>query len=51
MKSHYKQAQVSERTEHKPEPSLLGTFASVLLVGLFLVISWVAVFLLFISRQ
>ncbi|WP_082595962.1 cytochrome c oxidase subunit 2A [Paenibacillus sp. Soil750] len=51
MNGHHKHTHASERTEHKPEPSLRGTFASVLVVGLFLVISWVAVFLLFISRQ
>jgi len=33
------------------EPSLRGTFAAVLLLGVFLAVSWVAVFVLFISRQ
>ncbi|NOU89730.1 cytochrome c oxidase subunit 2A [Paenibacillus sp. LMG 31460] len=33
------------------EPVLKGTFASVMLLGAFLAITWVAVFLLFLYRQ
>ncbi|MEW9702193.1 cytochrome c oxidase subunit 2A [Paenibacillus sp. SI8] len=33
------------------EPALKGTFAAVMLLGAFLVISWVAVFVLFLVRQ
>lgn len=33
------------------EPALNGTFAAVLLLGTFLAISWLAVFLLFLYRQ
>lgn len=32
------------------EESLKGTFVSVMLLGLFLVLSWVGMFLLFIAR-
>lgn len=33
------------------EVSLKGTFASVMLLGAFLALTWVAVFVLYISRQ
>jgi|GEM_PF-3911335 len=33
------------------EPALKGTFAAVLLLGGFLAMTWLAVFLLFLSRQ
>ncbi|MEK8127584.1 cytochrome c oxidase subunit 2A [Paenibacillus filicis] len=48
--------QDTERHVEKPaqetrnEPVLKGAFASVMLLGLFLVISWVGVFLLFLAR-
>ncbi|SHF55556.1 cytochrome C oxidase subunit II [Ornithinibacillus halophilus] len=32
------------------EPNLKGTFVSVMLLGAFLVLSWVGVFILFIGR-
>ncbi|WP_085992067.1 cytochrome c oxidase subunit 2A [Oceanobacillus senegalensis] len=32
------------------EPNLKGTLTSVTFVGLFIVVSWVAVFMLFLSR-
>lgn len=51
MSSRKKDAQGSEINKTDHEPSLNGTFASVLLLGFFLVISWVAVFILFLSRQ
>ncbi|UUZ85017.1 cytochrome c oxidase subunit 2A [Paenibacillus sp. P26] len=34
----------------RKEPSLKGTFASVLLLGAFVAATWVLVFVLFISR-
>nr|WP_080874410.1 cytochrome C oxidase subunit II [Oceanobacillus timonensis] len=34
----------------KPEPNLKGTFFSVITIGVIIVISWVAVLLLFLSR-
>ncbi|WP_163969817.1 cytochrome c oxidase subunit 2A [Oceanobacillus halotolerans] len=34
----------------KKEPELKGTLISVFLVGAFIVISWIGVFVLFISR-
>jgi|UPI0002E3F1A6 hypothetical protein len=37
-------------TPKKEEPILKGTFVSVLLVGVFIIVSWVAVYLLFILR-
>ncbi|UKS25502.1 cytochrome c oxidase subunit 2A [Paenibacillus sp. HWE-109] len=40
-----------ERNNTEQEPILRGTFASVLLLGLFLLVSWVIIFVLFISRQ
>ncbi|MCD1261017.1 cytochrome c oxidase subunit 2A [Paenibacillus athensensis] len=33
------------------EPSLRGTFAAVLLLGVFVAVTWVAVFVLFMARQ
>ncbi|WP_148302657.1 cytochrome c oxidase subunit 2A [Caldalkalibacillus mannanilyticus] len=39
------------QTPIKDEPSLKGAFVSVMLLGGFLVLSWVAVFYLFISRN
>ncbi|CAM3428613.1 cytochrome c oxidase subunit 2A [Marinicrinis lubricantis] len=33
------------------EPSLKGTFVSVMLLGGFLILSWVLVFMLFIARN
>ncbi|WP_019532887.1 cytochrome c oxidase subunit 2A [Paenibacillus ginsengihumi] len=45
-------AKASERAETgaATEPVLKGTFASVMLLGLFLLLSWIAVFALFIAR-
>ncbi|GAX88510.1 cytochrome c oxidase subunit 2A [Effusibacillus lacus] len=37
-------------TEEK-EPSLKGTFASVMLLGTFIALSWLGVFFLFLSRN
>ncbi|AIF43611.1 hypothetical protein [Virgibacillus sp. SK37] len=37
-------------TPKKEEPILKGTFISVLFVGVFIILSWVAVYLLFILR-
>ncbi|MCM2604957.1 cytochrome c oxidase subunit 2A [Rossellomorea marisflavi] len=34
----------------KRDSSLQGTFVSVLVLGLFLAVSWIGVFLLFMSR-
>ncbi|MFD1413822.1 cytochrome c oxidase subunit 2A [Oceanobacillus jeddahense] len=34
----------------KPEPNLKGTFFSVITIGVIILISWFAVFLLFLSR-
>lgn len=33
------------------EPSLKGTLVSVFLVGAFIVVTWTAAFMLFVSRQ
>ncbi|NQD64544.1 cytochrome c oxidase subunit 2A [Bacillus haikouensis] len=38
------------RTKVEDQGSLKGTFTSVLLLGGFLILSWVGVFLLFIKR-
>lgn len=35
----------------KQEPGLKGTFASVLLLGAFIAIGWIGVFLLFVARN
>lgn len=40
-----------DNNKEKAEPVLNGTFAAVLLLGAFLIASWVAVYLLFISRN
>jgi hypothetical protein len=37
-------------THDEKEPDLRGTFISVLLVGLFIIVSWVLVYALFIIR-
>ena len=37
-------------THDKKEPDLRGTFISVLLVGLFIIVSWILVYALFIVR-
>ncbi|MEC5422510.1 cytochrome c oxidase subunit 2A [Virgibacillus sp. C22-A2] len=34
----------------KEEPNLKGTFISVMLIGLFIIVSWAGVFALFIGR-
>lgn len=36
---------------HQEETSLKGTFVSVMLLGAFVLMSWVGVFILFIERQ
>ena len=35
----------------KDEPSLKGTFVSVLLLGAFILVSWLGVFVLYIARN
>ncbi|MBD3919630.1 cytochrome c oxidase subunit 2A [Paenibacillus sp. PR3] len=35
----------------KKEPGLSGTFVSVLILGAFIAISWIGVFVLFIARN
>ena len=44
--------QINQKTQIKVEDSssLKGTFASVLILGGFLVLTWLGVFLLFINR-
>jgi hypothetical protein len=37
--------------EMKKEPALKGTFAAVMLLGAFIAISWIGVFVLFVSRN
>ncbi|MEG9297931.1 cytochrome c oxidase subunit 2A [Mangrovibacillus sp. Mu-81] len=37
-------------TKVEDQSSLKGTFTSVLLLGVFLVLSWIGVFILFINR-
>jgi len=39
-----------EKTHEEKEPDLRCTFISVLLVGLFIIVSWVLVYALFIIR-
>jgi len=39
------------QTSIKDDPSLMGTFISVMLLGGILVLSWASVFYLFISRN
>ncbi|MBO9606829.1 MAG: cytochrome c oxidase subunit 2A [Paenibacillaceae bacterium] len=43
--------QHAEERERGGEPALKGTFVSVMLLGAFLIASWVAVFVLFATRQ
>ncbi|TJY41141.1 cytochrome c oxidase subunit 2A [Cohnella pontilimi] len=37
--------------QKKQEPVLKGTFAAVLLLGAFIAISWIGVFLIFMTRN
>ncbi|MFD2045824.1 cytochrome c oxidase subunit 2A [Ornithinibacillus salinisoli] len=39
-----------EATRKKENPSLKGTFISVMLLGAFLILTWVGAFTLFLSR-
>lgn len=40
-----------EKNIHREEHSLKGTFVSVMMLGGFLVLSWLSVFILFIFRN
>ncbi|MGE5702567.1 MAG: cytochrome c oxidase subunit 2A [Clostridia bacterium] len=40
-----------KRDDHEKESSLKGTLVSVLFLGAFIVVTWVAVFNLFLERQ
>ncbi|WP_027091311.1 hypothetical protein [Cohnella thermotolerans] len=40
-----------EKPANAGEPSLKGTFASVMLLGAFLVVTWVSVFVLYVHRN
>lgn len=42
---------MSKPDERKEEPSLKGTFASVMLLGAFIVLTWIGVFALFMARN
>lgn len=42
--------QKSNYNRKKSDPNLKGTFISVLLLGVFLIVSWVGVYVLFIIR-
>jgi hypothetical protein len=44
------QRRQKEKVEVKKEKELLGTLLSVIGVGLFIVLSWAAVYLLYLSR-
>lgn len=44
-------AGMPKEQEQKKEPALRGTFASVMLLGAFIVVTWAAVFVLFLVRQ
>jgi len=46
-----RQTEIEAVGKREEESSLKGTFMSVMLLGAFILISWVAVFLLFIERQ
>ncbi len=49
--SEKKQEQHELHEQHeKEEPKLHGAFASVLILGAFIVVSWVAIYFLFLSR-
>ncbi|TNJ58667.1 cytochrome c oxidase subunit 2A [Paenibacillus hemerocallicola] len=37
--------------EHGREPSLKGTFAAVMLLGAFLLVTWLGVFFLYLARN
>jgi len=39
-----------QQKQQEEEPKLHGAFASVLILGAFLVVSWVAIYFLFLSR-
>lgn len=41
----------NDNVTHQEETSLKGSFVSVMLLGAFILLTWVAVFILFIERQ
>lgn len=41
----------NDRTERSTEPSLKGTFASVMLLGAFFIAAWFGVFALYLARN
>jgi hypothetical protein len=43
--------QKQKKSKASKETSLKGTFASVMVLGAFLVVTWVTVFILFLARQ
>ncbi len=43
--------QVEAKEQREQEPALRGTFASVMLLGAFIAVSWIGVFVLFIHRN
>ncbi|MBC5637030.1 MULTISPECIES: cytochrome c oxidase subunit 2A [Ornithinibacillus] len=42
--------QETKKASEKEKPELKGTFISVMLLGVFIIISWIGAFALFISR-
>ncbi|MEN1969392.1 cytochrome c oxidase subunit 2A [Lentibacillus sp. N15] len=50
MANHQLQQKSVEKLESKQNSSLKGTFASVMLLGAFIIVSWVGVWILFLSR-
>jgi hypothetical protein len=50
MKMPQLQSKTKEKVKVKKEKELLGTLLSVMGVGLFIVLSWAAVYLLYLSR-
>ncbi|WP_096270427.1 cytochrome c oxidase subunit 2A [Paucisalibacillus globulus] len=42
--------QEDKKASEKDKPDLKGTFVSVMLLGIFIIITWVGAFALFVSR-
>lgn len=42
---------VRKQAQHRDEPELKGTFASVMMLGGFLIVSWLLVFAIYLIRN
>lgn len=50
LETNHQISKAKSKTKKEKETSLTGTLASVLLLGLFLILSWAGVYFLFLDR-